>query len=241
MSMDPLESSPSPGDPPGLNQAEWDQPYGSPSGIEPPPKKGLSCGCMVLIACGIVGALAVLVCCGGFMYAGYYFNDAVSDDPAVVAEVAKGLAQLDVPEDLEPAFSFNITNPLTGDPVMVWAVYVDETAESMLVLGALGESLDPSGQGQEAFWDQMENSLQQQGVQQELNVNEWERSDKEIVVRGQPTTFHFATGEDEEQEKQYLEVTGSFEGENGQVMVMFVGDAEKYDEETVVGMLESVR
>ncbi|NQT16326.1 MAG: hypothetical protein HQ582_26450 [Planctomycetes bacterium] len=241
MSMDPPESSPSPGDPPGLNQAQWDQPYGSPSGIEPPPKKGLSCGCMVLIACGIVGVLAVLVCCGGFMFAGYYFNDAVSDDPAVVAEVAKGLAELDVPEGLEPAFSLNFTHPFTGEPVMVGAVYVDEAAESMLVLGSFGEALDVSGQDQEEFWRQMENSLQQQGVQQELNVNEWERSDKEIVVRGQPTTFHFATGEDEEQETQYIKVTGAFEGENGQVMLRFVGDAEKYDEETIVEMLESVR
>ncbi len=208
MSMDQSGSSQSPGDPPGLNQAQWDQPYTSPDGMQPPPKKGLSCGCMVLIALGIAGVLAVLVCCGGSMWAGYYFKNAVSEDPAVVAKVAAGIAELDTPEDLEPMFSLNITNPLTGEPVMVWAAYVDETTQSLLVLGALGEALDPSGQGQEAFWEQMETSLKQQGVQQELNVGEWERSEKEIVVRGQPTTFHFATGEDEEQQKQYIQLSG---------------------------------
>ena len=73
------------------------------------------------------------------------------------------------------------------------------------------------------------------------NVKEWKRSEREVTVRGQATTFQFATGEDEERGKRFLHVTGMFEGENGPVIVMFIGDAEKYGEETVVEMLESVR
>jgi len=199
---------------------------------------------MVLIALGIAGALAVPVCCGGFMWAGYYFNDAVSEDPTVVAELTEEIAQLDIPDDLEPAFCMNATVPFTGEPLGVWVVYVDETTDSMLVLTSLGDVLEPSAQDQEDFWKRMEDSLQQQGVEQKRNVSEWDRMEKEIkeiVVRGQPATFHFARGGEEGLQEQHIDVYGFFEGENGQVLFRFNGDAEKYDEETIVEMLESVR
>ena len=226
-------------DQPATSHTPWDQPYTSPDGMQPPKKKGLSCGCMVLICLGILLVLLALVCCGGVIWAGYYFKDAVSDDPAVVAEVTKGIAQLDIPEELKPGVSFNITNPLTGEPVMVWVVYVDEDTQSMLVLGCLGGPF--AGQNQDEVWEQFQDSLQQQGLQQEHNVREWEREEKEIVVRGQPVTFYFATGKDEDSGAQLIKVTGTFEGESGPAMFLFVGDAEKYDEETIVDVVESIR
>jgi len=196
---------------------------------------------MVLIALGIAGILAGLVCCGGFGLMGYYFKNAVSDDPTVIAELAKGIAELDIPETLEPVVSVNFTKPFSDEQLMAGVVYADESANSIFVLGSVGRLLEGSGQSPEQFMEQIEDALDDQDVQQELNVDEWERTEREIVVRGQPTTFQFATGEDVEQQRQYIQVTGTFEGENGQAMIMFIGDAEKYSEETVVEMLESVR
>jgi len=224
---------------PATSQVPWDQPVTSPEETLPPKKKGLSCGCMVLIFLGILFVLVALVCCGGVIWAAYYFRNAVSEDPKVIAEVAGRIAQLDIPEGLKPGASFNITNPFNGEPVMVWVVYIDEGTQSMLVLGSLGGPF--AGQNEDEVWKEIQNSLRQQGLQQEHNVRHWQRHEKEIVVRGQPIPFFFATGQDEDSQAQLIEVTGTFQGKEGPAMFLFIGDAEKYDETTIVKVIESIR
>jgi len=216
------------------DQFSADQPW-----PRPPQKEGKGCGCKLLIFLGIVFALLVVVCCGGFVWMGYYFSKGVSEDPQVIASVTSQLVQIDIPEGLKPGFSFNMKMPFTGEPIMVWVVHVDKDTRSMLVLGSFGGPL--AGQDQDQLWDQIEQSLEEQGLKHEENVREWERYEKEVDVRGEPVTLHFATGQDEDTEAQRIEVTGTFRGEKAPVMFSFFGDAEKYDEETIVKMIESIR
>jgi len=227
-------------DQPGADQAPWDQPYMSPQAMpEPPRKKGLSCGCMVLIALAILGALLVLLCCGGIAGMGYYFKDAVSDDPAVIARVTNKIAQIDVPGELKPQASFNMKVPFSGKQLMTWVVYVDEATKSTLVLGSFGEAM--AGMDQEDVQEGIRQSMAEQGVAQEESVREWETQEKEITVRGEPVTFYFATGEDDDSGKTRIHVTGTFQGNQGPVMFSFSGDAEKYTEARIVEAIESIR
>ena len=227
-------------DQPGADRAPWDQPYMSPQGMqEPPRKKGLSCGCMVLIALAILGALLVLLCCGGMAGMGYYFKDAVSDDPAVIARVTAQIVEIDVPGELKAQASFDMKVPFSGKQLMTWAVYMDEATNSTLVLGSFGEAM--AGMDQEDVQQGIRESMAEQGVAQEESVGEWETSEKEITVRGEPVTFYFATGEDDDSGKKRIQVTGTFQGNQGPVMFTFSGDAEKYPEERITEVIESIR
>ena len=222
-------------DQPG-DRPPWDQPYASPQAVpQTPRKKGLSAGCIVLIVLAILGGLVMLLCCGGFVGMGYYFRDAVSDDPAVIARVS---AEIDVPGELEPKASFKMNVPFSDRQLMTWVVYMDEATQSMLMLGTFGEAM--AGMDRDEFQRGLRQSMEEQGVAREENVAEWHTHEKEITVRGEPVTFFFATGEDDSGNPR-IQVTGTFQGDRGPVMVTFSGDAEKYPEERITEVIESIR
>jgi len=118
-------------------------------------------------------------------------------------------------------------------------VYADEATGSMLLLASFGEALQ--GQDQDQIAAQLEQSLRQQGVAREENVGPWERSTREIEVRGEPVSFDFSTGEVADSGKRRIEVTGTLEGADGPVLLTLSADAEKFPEEAIVEMIESIR
>jgi len=204
-------------DQPGADRAPWDQPYAGPEAMqEPPRKKGLSCGCIVLIVLAILGALVVLLCCGGMAGIGYYFKDAVSDDPAVIARVTAQIVEIDVPGELKPQASFSMKVPFSDKQLMTWVVYMDEATQSTLVLGTFGKAM--AGMDQDDFQQGIRQSMEEQGVGREES----------------------ATGEDDSG-NQRIQVTGTFQGDQGPVMFTFSGDAEKYPEERIIEVIESIR
>jgi len=218
-------------DQPGADRAPWDQPYAGPEAMqEPPRKKGLSCGCIVLIVLAILGALVVLLCCGGMAGIGYYFKDAVSDDPAVIARVTAQIAEIDVPGELKPQASFSMKVPFSDKQLMTWVVYMDEATQSTLVLGTFGKAM--AGMDQDDFQQGIRQSMEEQGVGREESVAEWDAHEKEITIRGEPVTFYFATGEDDSG-NQRIQVTGTFQGDQGPVMFTF--------SERIVEVIESIR
>lgn len=217
----------------------WDQPYMGPEGpYGAPQKKGTGCGCKLLILVGVLFGLVVLACCGGIVALAYYLGRGVSTDPAEVAKVTGEFADIDIPDDLKPRMSWDFKNPFTGEPVMTYVVYVDEESQSMLFLGALGGPLADADQ--DDLWEGMESSLEEEGLDQQDTVREWKPYEKEIEVRGEKVTFSFATGEDESGKKR-IRADGTFQGQAGPTAFSFSGDAEKYDEETIVEMIESIR
>jgi hypothetical protein len=205
---------------------------------EPPRKKGLSCGCIALIVAAGLGGLLVVLCCGGLIVAGYYVQKSASEDPKVIAQVTDRIAQIDIPSELQPKASLDMKVPFTGKQMMVWVVYADQKTQSMLVLGSFGGAM--SGMNQEELRKGIERSMKEQGVGHQENVRQWKRSEKVIPVRGKPVTFYFATGKDQSG-KPRIQVNGTFQGDHGPVMFSFTGDAEKYDEQRITKMIESIK
>jgi len=210
--------------------ANWEQ---------PPAKAGMGCGAKLLILLGVLFLLLLVLCCGGMLVSGWYFGNSVSEDPDEIIALTQEIVDIEIPGELRPQLSFDMKVPFSGQEVMKWAVYADETTASFLVLASFGEALQ--GQDEEALADQIEQSLRQQGLASEQNVRDWERSTREIEVRGEPVSFDFATGEDADTGTRRIEVTGIFEGAGGPVLISFSGDAEKFPEETIVEMIESIR
>ena len=211
----------------------------NPNWAQPSEKAGMSCGAKLLILLGVLFVLVIVACCGGMIGFGWYFGKSVSEDPDEIIALTQEIVDIDIPEALPPQLSFDMKIPFSGQQVMKWAVYADEATASLLVLASFGEALQ--GQDEEALADQIEQSLRQQGMASEQNVREWQRSTREIEVRGKPVSFDFATGEDVDSGARRIEVTGTFEGAGGSVLFSFSGDAEKFPEETIVEMIESIR
>ena len=208
-----------------------------------PPKKGMSGGTKALLIVGIIFGLLILLCCGGLVglgiYGASYFSDAMSQDPAVIAECTAQFVEMEIPPQFAPVMSFDMTIPFSGEALMVWVVYADEPSGSMLMMASLGAVM--VAQNQEDVQRQLKESMRQQGLAAGEDVDEWESSVREIEVRGEPTAFTFAVGKNTETEAQRIEVSGMFEGQSGPVMLILSADAAVIDEEAVVEMIESIK
>jgi hypothetical protein len=220
-----------------------DQPYMSPEGMPPPEKPGMSTGTKVLIILGIIFLVLVLLCCGfggAFVWWGTaYMKDAISDDPQVVREVTGEIVEIDIPDKIKPLFSMDMNVPFSDQRVMVMVVYGDQGDGTAVMLASFGEAFADQGQAQ--MRQQMEQSLREQGFSPDSGAGAGEATEKEIVIRGEPVKFMFATAKDPDSGEDRIHVTGMFEGNTGPVMIMVFADPEKLSEEEIVEMLESIK
>jgi len=211
------------------------------SEVAPPPRKtGMSGGAKLLIGLGVGLGILVLLCCGAFLGAGYYFSTKVmSQDPQVIAEKTAEITQISIPNGLDPKMAFDMKVPFSGQRLMVWTVYLDEATDSTLVLFAFGEGTVPPNQDQ--MRQQMDQSLRQQGMGSQEQVTIKESSTKQVQIRGQQVTFTIAKGVGGKSGAPRIQVTGVFQGQTGPVMLMLNADANKYTEEQIVKMIESIK
>jgi len=211
------------------------------SEVAPPPRKtGMSGGAKLLIALGIGLGILVLLCCGGILGVGYYFSAKVmSPDPEVIAEKTAEITQISIPDGLQPKMAFDMKVPFSGQRLMLWTVYLDEATDSTLVLFAFGEGTVPPNQDQ--MQRQMDQSLRQQGMGNREPITIKESYTKQVEIRGQQVTFTIAKGVGGKSGAPRIQVTGVFQGQTGPVMLMLSADANKYTEEQIVKMIESIQ
>lgn len=204
-----------------------------------PQKPGRSRSSKVLMILGITGGGLIVLCCGGivaiFLFGKYYFGKAISTDPAVVRQVADKIVSIDVPDVLQPKMSMDMKNPVSGQPMMTLAMYADQSQKSMLILGSFGEAFAAQGE------QQMQAQLRAQGGPQQENVEITERFDRQIDVRGKPVSFFFAKGKDTATGEPRIQVTGTFQGPHGTVMLMLHADEKTLDEDQIVKMIKSIK
>lgn len=208
-----------------------------------PPKQGMSSGMKTLLILGVIFGLLVLLCCGGLvlsgMYMASYVSDAMSEDPDVIAERTGQFVEMEIPAQLAPAMSFDMKVPVSGEPLMVWVVYADQSSNSMLMMASLGAMMQQ--QNQDEVRRQLEDSMRQQGIAAREGVDESESSVKEIEVRGEPVPFSFTVGNNTQTKAVRIDVNGMFTGKSGPVMLILSADAEVIDEEAIVKMIESIK
>ena len=206
---------------------------------QPPPKTGMSGGAKLLIILGVGGGILVLLCCGGAIGTMVYMGTSmVSDKPDVVVAKTDEIIQIEIPDQLEPKMSFDFKVPFSGQRVMLWTVYLDEETQSVLILFAM-QNASASGDPEE-MRRAMDQQLSQQGMggQEEIRIEE--SYTKDVEIRGEKATFTISKGVGEDSGKPRIQVMGVFKGETGAVILMLNVDAEKYTEEEVIEMLDSI-
>ncbi len=205
---------------------------------QPPPKTGMSGGAKLLIILGVGGGILVLLCCGGGIGMMVYMGTSmISDKPDVVVAKTDEIIQIEIPDGLEPKMSFDVKFPIYGR-IMLLVAYADEESSSFLALFTLEKA--SASQNQEQMRRQMDQQLRQQGMggQEEITIEE--SYTKDVEIRGETATFTISKGVGEDSGKPRIQVVGVFQGETGAVILMVNVDAEKYTEEQIVEMIESI-
>jgi hypothetical protein len=209
-------------------------PYDSPEMARP----GMSGAAKVLIGLGIGCGVLVLLCCGGFIFTGFYFTrsiqQAMSEDPATIRRVAESIVAIEVPEELTPEISIDYTMPIVDRKVMSLAVFTSEHKRSALVLFQLAADFGD-------FNEQFRQSMRESGRDQwkEVRLEEPERF--ETQINGEPAEFNVGKGKREKSSEEVWQAMGSFEGKGGAAMLFLQLDAEEFTKDDAMAILKSMK
>ena len=207
---------------------------------QPPRKSGMSRGAKLLIVLGVGGGLLVLLCCGGGIgYFVYYGANVMSSNPVVVAAKTDEITQIQIPDGIEPKISFDIKVPFSGQRLMLLAAHTDEETGSLLALFSLADA-SASQQDQREMERVMGDLLRQQRIEEPEEIAIEQSYTKDVEIRGETVTFTIEKGTGVESNTARIRVKGVFQGKTGPVFLKFSADSEKYTEEQVVEMLESI-
>lgn len=214
-------------------------PYVSPQAVEKP---GMSSGAKLLLILGVLFLLCALVCCGGIAIVGYqasaYMKDAVSTDPVTIEQRRAELLDMSVPEGFAPEVSVDVKVPMTDSRLMTIVAYQDGPDNSLVLVG-VGDML--SDMPQDQMEQEIENSLQQQGIGQPAPGIEWDVSEKDFEIGGKPTKFVYRTAKNEDGDATQFHVTGTVDGKRGPVLVVITAEAENLSEEQIDQFIESIK
>ena len=210
---------------------------------EPPKKKGMSTTAKVLITLGCVFGGFLLLCCGGVMYTGYQARNAVSEDPTVVAEVTKEIAEIDIPPQFQPKVSMNMD--FWFMPVkMRFVVYHTRGNTGSLTLMEFVDPNAKEGEFGPRDRDQVRQQMRQQNQGQNVRDLDIEKSHtRRFQIRGKEVAFRFAKAVDPQTKTAFRQVRGAFPGriKNSRVVLVLQLPEDEYNEDRVVRMIESIK
>ncbi|HEX4130366.1 MAG TPA: hypothetical protein VHZ24_10000 [Pirellulales bacterium] len=204
-----------------------------------PSRKGMSGGTKVLLAVLITGGVLAVLCCGGIGLMGVWFartaEQSMSKDPASVRALTESIADISVPEPLEPKMSMDMKIPVLGS--MRMAVYGSENKDETLMLMELtGRMASEPDQAIAQANQQMQRNDKFEAVSSEK---------VELEVRGKPSSFTFAHGYPNEKAREaktlYLHVTGAFVGKSGPAFLLFTGPESRWKVEDVKGLIQGIK
>jgi hypothetical protein len=210
-------------------------PYDSPETVRP----GMSGAAKVLIGLGIGCGVIVLLCCGGFIFTGFWFTrsiqQAMSEDPATVRNVTDSMVTIDVPAELEPKMSMDHWRiPLVGEITM--AIY-GEPQQSVLALFQLDTDLGNAEQVKTQF----EQSMREAGKGEMREVDLEESETFETEISGEKAEFRLGKGKRRDTADEVWQATGSFEGKGGAAILFMQLNAEEFDKDDALAILKSMK
>jgi hypothetical protein len=187
------------------------------------------------IVLGIIGGLAILcICVSVVAYfalrkAGQAIEQAVVEDPAKVAQVAQDIVDYNLP----PGYGEKFAMSLLGFDMVAFGPA--NSTDQMIMLMQFPKN---AGLNQAQMEQQLKESLRQQTGQQ--NVQTQVVDQVEATIRDQAVTLTISegTGSDGTVLRQ---MSGVFQGKNGVVMLMIMGDKQRWDQGAVNAFLASLR
>ncbi len=191
-----------------------------------------------------LGALALVVCCGGASILAWRFGSAAKDfmanmatsDPAEIRRQTKEMLNIAIPEQFQPMQGMNM---VAFRMLMFQTDTAADGSSGMLMLMEL--PMQQMGVNAEEQERELRKSMQQQQANQGLTQTNSETRD--IQIRGEPIAFEFSEGTNSSQgqDKKIHMVGGVVRGNRGPVMIQFTLPEEQYDEAEVIETLQSIQ
>jgi hypothetical protein len=214
-----------------MNPPNWE------NACAPPPKPGMSGASKLLVGLGI-GCLVVVLLCGGVAGVGFWYlkstvENAMSQDPAVVAANAAKIAQVDMPPGFKPKMSMDMSIAQ-----MLFVVY-DDSPNNAVTLVQFGPMF--ANAKREDLQRRVDDSLRQQGMNRDQATETAETKTVVISIRGGDVPFQITTIKDGQGKPIRLQALGTFPTTGGTGMITVNVDPAKHNEEAVLKMLRSIR
>ena len=201
-----------------------------------PKKKGMSTAMIVVIILGCIAGGGFLLCCGGAFW--LMKSTQATMDPQEVIAITKEIVEIEIPDVFQPNMGFDVNIFGAFKEKIAW--YESKSGEGLLIL----MSLEIAAAGDQAVEEaQMQQQLQQlqQQRQGDPNLRIKKSESREFEVRGEKVDFNFAETENMDNGDPWRQVTGTFAGKAGTVMLMLKIEEEAYDEDVVIKMIESIK
>jgi hypothetical protein len=192
-----------------------------------------------------IGALCLLVCCGGGgivvwklgSVAKTFMDNMATSDPAEVRRQTAEMVDIAIPDSYQPVQGMNM---VAVRMVMYQTAPSDEGKKGMLML--MEWAIDQPGANAQQQEQQLRNSMNQQRANQ--NFQSTKSETREIEIRGDKVPFEFSegtTGQPGQEQATHI-VSGVFRGKRDRpVMLQLTIPDEAYDEAVVMEMLESIQ
>ncbi len=203
---------------------------------QPSPAQGQKSGGGCLKAALIVGGIGLfgmVLCCGGLFIFGRQFIPKIVTTPAEVAVVGQEIMKIDIPDDFQGQMGMSMDNFAM---TMKMATFQHKQQKGTLTIGAMQVKIGNPKDHQAVFNQQ---KAQQAGGQEGLTIRT--TVDREITVRGKPTTFKFSEADQAGTGKKFRVVSSEFEAVGGMLMFQLTLEEDSYDEDAVVKMIESIQ
>ena len=208
------------------------------AGTPPPPRRGMGCGAKVVLTLGIVFATLLLLCCGGGGFIYYKITHSFTSDPAAIRETTAKIAKIEIPPKFAPISAAEDLNLFVVSFKL--ALYAEKPEGNTITLVAPAGKENGPPEQLEMQRRQMATLIASQAGLAKQVVTE-ESHQLPLMVRGKPVSFTFSTGKEIQSGKAWREVRGTFEGDQGNTLFQFSGDASKYSEKEVTKIIESIR
>jgi hypothetical protein len=211
-------------------------PYDAPE----PERRGMSGTSKVVLAFGIGCGVLLLLCCGvigiGGYFAANYAQDSFSEDPAKAREVTDEIAQINIPDVLEPKASIDARVPFTGERLMTWAFYASADGEDFLILAEFGPMLADTGDLER----EVRKSMRESGTVNDEEVDVIESETYDTKIHDEDASFQIAKVEGRNSGNEYWQATGQFTGDGGPALLILRLSAEEFSKEQVLDIIKSM-
>ncbi len=202
------------------------------------PKRGMGTGAKVLIILGVVAGLGMLVCCGGAGYLTYRARPKITEDPAEVAARTSAIIPMEIDrEKWEPVRSFE-----QDVMVMSWSVSQWKAKEGEGAMMILGVEMPQGAADEEGAEDQIKQAFANNpeiSSMPDLIVDKSE--ERPLKILGQEVPFRFVQGKRSGADAEWREVEGKIVRGNSLIAVRVQVEADKYNEDDIVNMLQSAK
>jgi hypothetical protein len=188
----------------------------------------------ILIVLGII----VLCCCvvgiGGYFYIQNFitnlnFDEYIVTDPFQIEQAAKEIAEYNLPAGYEESYSMDFFGFFQG------VFITNETKGILISMIQLNSSL---ASGMEGYEEQFQESFLEQYQMDDINLNLVEQ--RTVMIRGKEETVQVFEGSDNEG-SNYTQWVTTFEGNNGTVVVVILGNANNWNDAEVESFLTSIQ